>query len=87
MCLESNDRQQPDHGLIQSPDGLCTIEYSLSQPAPTQWVAAGFASVRPWKGATAFRHLVIGTGTTREAAIFRLHARCPKSATPDQPGL
>lgn len=83
MCIENDDRQRLDHGLIQSPDGLCTIEYSMSQPAPTQWVAAGLATVRPNAGDTAFRHLVIGTGTTREAAILRLHERCPKSGAPD----
>ncbi len=87
MGSESDDRKGLDGGLIQSPDGLCTIEYSLSQPAPTQWVAAGFASVRPWNGATAFRHLVIGTGPTREDAIRRLHQRCPKCATPEQSGV
>ena len=83
MCRVCDDQQGLDDGSIQSPDGLCTIEYTLSQPAPMQWVAAGLASVRPWEGATTFRHLVIGTGSTRQDAIHRLHARRPKSTTTD----
>jgi hypothetical protein len=53
-------------------DGGCEIEYYTLQPAPTQWVAVGRRTSPVWT-----RSLVVGAGSTEDAAVENLRDRCP----------
>jgi hypothetical protein len=50
----------------------CAIDFYTLQPAPTQWVAVGRPVTTDGR-----RPLLVGTGTTEEAAVLDLRGRCP----------
>ena len=62
-------------------DGVLTeaglvVEFDTSQPAPSQWVATGrIAEASPAATSIYRRCLLVGTGTTEEAAIGDLQRR------------
>jgi hypothetical protein len=59
--------------LFQRNSGpTCSIEFYTLQPAPTQWVAVGRLTVVEGR-----RPLLVGIGTTEDAAILDLQGRCP----------
>lgn len=58
------------------------VEYYTSQPAPTQWVAVGLATVRNEDGLAPQTTLLVGTGRTEEAAVHELRGRVPVAERP-----
>ena len=58
--------------LFQRSGGpTCAIDFYTTQPAPTQWVAVGRPVVAGGR-----RPLLVGTGSTEDAAILDLQGRC-----------
>ena len=55
--------------------GPFTIRYYVEQPAPTQWVAVGVASLSPSGGRRPISGLVVGTGRSEAQAVNDLKAR------------
>jgi hypothetical protein len=54
----------------------CTAEYSVLQPAPTQWVVMALVQFR----AELPRQLVVTEGCCEEAAVARLETRLSQSS-------
>ncbi len=66
-----------DHFDTLLDTGRCVVEYYLTQPAATQWVAVGLA--RPavhGQCADIGRRLVAGSGPTEADAISAMLGRC-----------
>ncbi|HBY45606.1 MAG: hypothetical protein V9F06_09585 [Thermomicrobiales bacterium] len=67
----------PDHFEMCLDTGNCLVEYYLTQPAATQWVAVGLA--RPANDGSccdAHRRMVAGSGPTETDAIRAMLGRC-----------
>ena len=70
---------RPTHDQFEAllDTGHCVVEYYLTQPAATQWVAVGLA--RPaghGRCADVGRRLVAGSGLTEADAIRSMLGRC-----------
>ncbi len=66
-----------DHFDMALDTGTCLVEYYLTQPAATQWVAVGLARPASDRSCSdAGRRLVAGSGPTEHDAIRSMLGRC-----------
>lgn len=56
--------------------GNCLVEYYLTQPAATQWVAVGLARPNDGDNCDHGRRLVAGSGPSESDAIRSMLGRC-----------